>query len=179
MKKIFTLLIALCSIIGARAQEYVDLGLSVNWAAYNVGATSPYEWGRPYIAGTKATKGKHKIEHKDDISGNPEYDAATANWGKEWRTPTYTEWNELTTSCTWTYEKSKINGKKHYGFRVTGPNGNSIYFENCLFGHSCSTPCNHKYGMWQMIINGQYALWAPGKHPYGKSVFVRPVRDKQ
>ena len=32
-----------------------------------------------------------------------EDDAATANWGAPWRTPTDAEWTELRTKCTWTW----------------------------------------------------------------------------
>ncbi len=47
-------------------------------------------------------------------------DAATANWGKNWRMPTATELQELIDNCTW--EKTEL------GFTATSKvNGNSIF----------------------------------------------------
>ena len=119
----------------------VDLGLSVKWAAYNVGATKPEEYGDYYSWGEVVTKNdytesKYKFTYIDsygcveyslpeglsDISGT-KYDAATANWGKEWRMPTKLELMELEDQSTavWT----SYNGID--GMRIIGPNGNSIF----------------------------------------------------
>ena len=58
-----------------------------------------------------------------DISGNPSYDAARANWGGSWRMPTKKECEELKTKCRWTWTAS--GGNK--GYKVVGPNGKSIF----------------------------------------------------
>jgi hypothetical protein len=58
-----------------------------------------------------------------DISGNAQYDAATANWGGGWRMPTYDELNELIDRCTWTWTTQ--NGVN--GYNVEGPSGASIF----------------------------------------------------
>ena len=58
-----------------------------------------------------------------NISGNLTYDAARANWGGSWRLPTEAEWQELLDECNWT---RTTNGGKD-GFKVIGPNGNSIF----------------------------------------------------
>lgn len=55
-------------------------------------------------------------------------------WGEQWRMPTRAEYQELIDKCTWNWEY--VNGIQ--GFRVTGPNGNSIFlpatgFHNWLF----------------------------------------------
>lgn len=185
MKKILFLLVAATLSLSAKAQEYVDLGLSVYWATYDVGATSPYEDGTIYVAGTtivskKVVPGTCKIDRQEDFSGNAEYDAATATWGQEWRTPTFMEWGELM-GCTWTVEKIKIDGKKVWGSRVTGPNGNSIFlkFGCCFF--SCSTPTDR--GMWIFMHfpyqGGFQRLHPSNEYPgYTKTVLVRAVRDK-
>lgn len=47
------------------------------------------------------------------------YDAATANWGNGWRMPSTVELAELLNSCKWEIEGA--------GYKVTGPNGNSIF----------------------------------------------------
>ncbi len=119
---------------------YVDLGLSVKWATCNVGATSPEEYGDYFAWGETSTKetytedncptyglGKSKLESQGyiDSEGNltSQYDAATANCGGTWRMPTYAELDELNTQCTWEW----INTNDFKGYKVTGPNGNSIF----------------------------------------------------
>ena len=120
--------------------EYVDLGLSVKWATFNVGATSPedygdyFAWGETepketyswatykWCDGTDAnmtkynkTDGKTTLELADD--------AAHVIWGDRWRMPTKAEIQELFDKCTW--EADTVHGMS--GKRVTGPNGNSIF----------------------------------------------------
>lgn len=106
--------------------KYVDLGLSVKWAVCNVGAETPEGYGDYFAWGEIATKETYTENNcstnqmdLEDISGNPQYDAARANWGGNWRMPTYEELNELYTNCTWTWAIG--------GYNVTGPNGNSIF----------------------------------------------------
>ena len=111
--------------------EYADLGLSVKWATRNVGADSPEEsgdffaWGEiapkdDYTEDNSLTYGNKEIQ---DISGNPEYDAARANWGGTWRLPTMEECEEFLDNCQ--FEWTQFNGQN--GFKVTGPSGNSIF----------------------------------------------------
>lgn len=54
-----------------------------------------------------------------NMAGNAKCDAATANWGAAWRIPTNEEIKELVDKCTWEFEGN--------GYKVTGPNGNSIF----------------------------------------------------
>lgn len=83
----------------------VDMGLSVKWGAYNVGATASTELGEYFSWGQTESKtvfpGYPYFTNlpTTDISGT-EYDAATAIWGKEWRTPTRQEWEELADNTT-------------------------------------------------------------------------------
>ena len=119
----------------------VDLGLSVKWATCNVGANSPEEYGDYFAWGETSPKDsytytncktmyyKGMLSHGptevfEDISGNATYDAARANWGDGWRMPTMAEFMELIDNCT--CREEKLNGVS--GYRVTGPNGNSIFF---------------------------------------------------
>ena len=112
--------------------NYVDLGLpsGLKWATCNVGASSPEEYGGYYAWGETTTKTEYTEENcltcgkqMNDISGNAQYDAATANWGGAWRMPTYDELNELNTQCTWTWTtQDGVNG-----YKVTGPSGASIF----------------------------------------------------
>ncbi len=110
--------------------EWVDLGLSVKWATCNVGASSPSEYGNYYAWGETRTKSEYDEENSKtynksmgDIAGNPNYDAARANWGSSWRLPTKAEFRELKDKCTWTWTSQG----GHNGYKVTGKNGNSIF----------------------------------------------------
>ena len=112
--------------------EYVDLGLpsGVKWATCNVGASSPSDYGNYYAWGETTPKAiyteSNSVTHgksMGDISGNPEYDAARANWGGSWRLPSRTECEELIDKCTWAWTSQG----GHNGYKVTGPNGNSIF----------------------------------------------------
>ena len=107
--------------------EYVDLGLSVQWATYNVGANAPTEYGDYFAWGETETK-KAFSEETYTFILSPDaltrgYDAATANWGEGWRMPTQKEADELWSGCI--SVRKKINGVA--GLLVTGPNGNSIF----------------------------------------------------
>ena len=54
-----------------------------------------------------------------DIVGKANYDPATANWGSNWKMPTTDQLKELIEKCSW-----EFNGA---GYKVTGPNGKSIF----------------------------------------------------
>jgi hypothetical protein len=125
---------------------YVDLGLSVKWATYNIGASSPEEYG-DYFAwgetepkdvydwstykwcnGSQNTLTKYCTKREYGVVDNKtalelEDDAAHVNWGGEWRMPTKAELEELRTKCTWL--PAKINGVS--GREITGPNGNTLF----------------------------------------------------
>ena len=112
--------------------EYVDLGLpsGLKWATCNVGASSPEEYGDYYAWGEVETKSEYTIDNSktygksmSDISGNSTYDVARAKWGGSWRLPTKKELEELESKCTWKWTTQ--NGME--GYKVTGPNGNSIF----------------------------------------------------
>ncbi len=110
--------------------EAVDLGLSVKWAAWNIGAATPEEYGGLY-GWADPTGEKQTTDFNDYPSDTPpenicgtEYDIAYVQWGENWRMPTQEEVQELVDNCTWEWtELNGINGR-----RATGPNGNSIFF---------------------------------------------------
>lgn len=118
------------------AGAVVDLGLSVYWCSCNVGAESPEEYGDYFAWGETKPKSSYtesnysyydseKSEYVDigsNIAGT-EFDAATVNLGSDWRMPTPSEYAELIEKCT--LEWTQISGIN--GFKVTGPNGNSIF----------------------------------------------------
>lgn len=133
--------------------DYVDLGLSVKWATYNVGATKPTEYGDYFAWGENQPKeiynfGTYKwckgennsfstlykyvrtntvgsIDNKTELESQD--DAATVNWGEGWRTPTKEEQQELLDGCIWKWVKdfggSGINGN----IGISKVNGNSIF----------------------------------------------------
>ena len=118
---------------GISTAKKVDLGLSVYWASWNVGASSAEEYGDYYAWGETITKGDYfksgyqyyngdYINIGSNISGT-QYDVARAQWGGNWRLPTKAEMQELEERCIWTW--TTYQGVP--GYKVTGPNGNSIF----------------------------------------------------
>ncbi len=118
---------------GISTQKKVDLGLSVCWAGWNVGASSPEGCGNYYAWGETTAKSSYTessyqyhngsyVNIGSNICGT-QYDVARTQWGGSWRMPTKAEFQELKDRCTWTFTSYKgING-----YKVTGPNGNSIF----------------------------------------------------
>ena len=106
-----------------------------------MGANAPHECGNYYAWGETTTKSEYTEDNSrtygknmSDISGNGTYDAARANWGGSWRMPTKAEMEELVNKCTWTWtSQSGVTG-----YKVTGPNGNSIFLPaaGCCYGSS-------------------------------------------
>ena len=115
--------------------DWVDLGLpsGTKWATCNVGASKPEEYGNYFAWGETKTKeifnretyryfdaGLTKYTYDDKLEILEETDdAASANWGKDWRIPTEEEFKELLDKCTWT--------KKANGYEVKGTNGKTIF----------------------------------------------------
>jgi hypothetical protein len=118
---------------------YVDLGLSVKWAAYNIGADSPEQTGDRYAWGEVTTKPDYTWQNyrfntggngfwdvwlsKYNSDGNlgridkfevlePEDDAAHVKWGGRWRTPTANELQELANNSTFIW--AALNGREGY-----------------------------------------------------------------
>ena len=109
--------------------EYVDLGLSVNWATCNVGAIMPQDYGNYYAWGETETKADYSWStHKwynnssitkydfgtvdDKTTLDPEDDVAHVKWGGTWRMPTKPEQDELRNNCIWTW--TTLNGVNGY-----------------------------------------------------------------
>ena len=104
-----------------RGYEYVDLGLSVKWATFNVGATKPEEYGE-YFAWGSTTPNGNAISTKPLVLPQSA-DAAYVNWGGSWRMPTKNECEELVNNCLW--NKTTLNNV--IGYKITGTTGNSIF----------------------------------------------------
>jgi len=125
--------------------EYVEMGDGLKWATCNIGASTPEEVGSNFAWGETETKKKYdwmnykwydnetgnytKYNSTDGLTVLESYDdAATANWGGSWRTPTSAEFHKLLNkeNFEWKYDDAKK------GFSVTskisGYEGNSIFF---------------------------------------------------
>ena len=131
--------------------EYVDLGLPSGnlWATCNVGADSPEDYGDYFAWGETQPKSNYNWSTYQYCNGSsnkltkycsnssygyngftddltnllPGDDAATANWGDDWRMPTKEEWQELydNTTCTWT-TRNGVDGRL-----FTAANGKSVF----------------------------------------------------
>lgn len=129
--------------------ECVDLGLSVKWATYNVGAYLEndlggfYSWGETQekSAYTRAAYAHSIVTEEndwfltkyctDEAYGyesfkddkrvlDAEDDVAHVIWKGDWRMPTPEEQQELVDNCTWTWITAKdTRGRDLSGFKVT------------------------------------------------------------
>lgn len=137
--------------------EAVDLGLSVKWASFNVGADSPEKFGDYFAWGETEPKewygwDNYKWYNKEQNgftkycpyleywagTGSPdgkssfsqynyEDDAATFNWGKGWRTPSEKEWEELRTQCSWKWTTQNGVPGQKVTSKKTGYKDKSIF----------------------------------------------------
>lgn len=144
-----------CCLSAQQKHEYVDLGLPSGtlWATCNIGADNPWDFGEYYAWGETTPKTRYSWNnYKYAANGDdqqltkyctfsaeygfngfvdnitvlqPSDDAATANWGSEWRMPTEKEWDELKKQCEWIWtENYKGKGKNGY---LVSRNGNQIF----------------------------------------------------
>lgn len=127
--------------------ESVDLGLSVNWAAYSIqylygwGEREPSwgssdSWGNYQWADTHYGQSLEILKYNDSDGKrvlDPEDDIAHILLGGNWRMPTKEEWQELIDYCSWEIEAPY---QMHYNATVTGPSGKSIFLECCNVHYS-------------------------------------------
>ncbi len=197
---------------GGDDHAYVDLGLpsGLLWATCNVGAASPEDYGDYFAWGETQPKDTYNWSTYQYCMGDndmltkycnnssygyngftddlitllPEDDAATANWGADWRMPTKEEWQELyqNTTCTLTTQNG-VNG-----LLFTAANGNSLflpaagYFDNSNLSNvssgnywSSSLYTDYPGDAWYLFFYADnFAVEYYGRY-YGLS--VRPVRS--
>ncbi len=133
------------------ATEYVEMGPGIFWATKNVGASSPEEYGDYFAWGETEPKGAYSddnykwytsgslTKYNDDESrGAVDYilnlqaedDAASANLGRGWKTPSLEDWKWLRSNCEWSWT-GNYEGTGVKGFIVTskieGYTSNSIF----------------------------------------------------
>jgi len=195
--------------------EYVDLDLPSGtlWATFNVGADRPEGYGDYFAWGETQPKDNYDlISYKwcnDDLEQLtkycpissygyngytdtlstllPEDDAATVNWGDEWRMPTQVEWQELydNTISTWTTQNGlngrlfvASNGKTlflpatggRFGIALSSPNDYGNYWSSSL---AIEEPVGAWYSGFRL---DNYVVYYDGR-TMGRS--VRPVRSSK
>lgn len=125
------------------------------------------------------TDGLAELEASDD--------AATANWGEKWQTPSDEQWTELRTECTWTWTKqNNVNG-----YLVSSrSNGNAIFLPAAGYRYNNSYyDAGSSDYFWSRTLNTETPYNAYGIYFNNRSIFrnsyirhngqsVRPVRKK-
>ena len=156
----------------------VDMGTSVMWSTFNLGAESDplathenisllkgryLMWGvNRYTSNWGSTEYNNynnkvftggtppkELPAGYDYSGDALYDAATNLWGGKWRTPTWPEWEELFANCT--YLVSTADSTMTLTSKTTG---NSLKFKYAGY---------HNGGAPAQLYNGYY--WSSTSNP--------------
>lgn len=191
------------------AHYYVDLGLpsGTKWATMNVGASSPSDYGDYFAWGETSPKSnydwsnlKYCLDNSGDkfskyvtdsrygnVDGKKELDlsddAAYVNWGEGWCMPSEAQQDELREKCTWTW--TSMGG--HDGYKVVGPNGNSLFLPAAGYRNGSSSygvGSSGDYWSRSLYLGGQWSAyyldfnsgdvdWLFGYRSFGRS--VRPV----
>ena len=194
--------------------EFVDLGLPSGtlWATCNVGASKPEDYGDYFAWGETKTKDVYDWDTDKHAKGSIDIltkyctdsccglngfvdgmtvlesidDAATANWGNDWRTPRKEQWDELMahTNREWTTMNgvegwlftSRRNGKRLFlpaaGYRWDGELNNAGSY-GCYWSSSLYTS-DPSYA-WSFAFNaGNTGMSCDGRYD-GQS--VRAVRE--
>lgn len=193
----------------------VDLGLSVKWAAWNIGASAENQIGQYFSWGETETKSLFdwttykwgnggegaltkycystaygNVDNKYTL--DIEDDAATANWGNEWRMPTVSEMQELQEQCTWEFTTQE--GTE--GFKVTSNikgytdkfiflplsgwyDGREVMYLNVgyFLSNSLGFDSNGAWGMIFGIFANETSIWR-GNCPRCYGCPVRAVTEK-
>lgn len=157
--------------------KMIDLGLSIKWADRNLGASSSSDYGFYFAWGELSPKRgsfsweRYKFTIRDKKGGillskyntNKRYgfvdnqtgldasdDVAHFTWGGAWRMPTKAELDELRDKCTWKW--TILNGV--CGYKVIGPNGNSIFLPaSGVWQSSGRTGFDSKGFYWSSTLN--------------------------
>ena len=159
--------------------EAIDLGLSVKWASFNVGAKKPeeygdyFEWGEPTTSITILNESTYRwydintkrltkyctdpaygiVDNKKTL--DPEDDAAHVAWGKGWRIPTIAQIDELITKCNWRW--TTFNGINGY-IVSSKKNSNYIFLPAAgLVGYTGIVNCNIVGSYWSRSLFTDYS----------------------
>ena len=170
--------------------EYVDLGLSVKWATFNVGASRPegygdyFAWGEAepdyffmwsdYIwsYGSEDSLKKYNTDDSFGVVDNKtsldkEDDAAISIWGGMWRMPTVAEFQELLDNCSRQW-KTDYNGS-YKGFlltsKVAGYTDKSIFLPAAGYCNGKALYGVGRYGdFWSSTLEASMPAYAQTLH---------------
>ena len=141
---------ASCEVTILNIPDAVDLGLSVKWASFNLGAETPEGYGDYFAWGELTVKESYDVDNyrfssafegpyskynTDETFGKVDNktvletvdDVAYKIYKGHWRMPTEAEFSELIDGCTWTWsQKSGIAGYTVSG-KKTGYTDRSIF----------------------------------------------------
>lgn len=168
---------------GKDSHEYVDLGLPSGtlWATTNIqdadGNELYFAWGETqgYTSGQVGTDKyfawndyefgpglKEKYNNSDGKTElDAEDDAATANWGSNWRMPTQEQFEELTDYTE--YEWTMVNGVQGTKFTSTADGYTDKFLFLPAVGHAedGEVPDPGKYGIyWSNSLNDENVISA-------------------
>ena len=184
---------------------YVDLGLSVKWAKYNVGATTETGYGDYFAWGETTGYNEGKTNFASDLSNyyfgaspftkytgsdyntlEKEDDAAYAALGGKFRMPTKDEMDALlalTKEWVTNYNGSGINGYKFTGnghtlfLPAAGYRNDSNLYNAGSYGNywSSSLTTDYPRDAWYLYFGSGLAITVDGDRSVGQS--VRPVSE--
>ncbi len=189
--------------------EYVDLGLpsGLKWATMNIGAKKMTDYGDYYAWGETSTKEIYSddtyllenlitnyeelkntgvLDENDNLT--PTYDAATQNWGENWRMPTKADYEELINYCLcistefagilgWRIQSMAV-GNSNWIFIPGGHNINSNdnYYGGFLYSSSYVKERMYHYRI-GYLENGK-EIMASYREMANQGSSIRPVSDK-
>lgn len=171
----------------------VDLGLSVKWGSFNIGAISSEKYGDYYAWGETATKivynwstytlcggssttmTKYCTNNKNGTVDNKTTlekvdDVVAKNLGGNWRMPTDAEWTELrnTDNCTWSWTTEF--GVKGYMVK-SKKNGNSIFLPAAGYRRESSLYDAGSHGYyWSSLLYTDNSYFARGVYFHSSDV---------
>jgi len=152
--------------------EYVDLGFTdeiagLKIAKWNLGASSETGTGKFYSWGNVTgytEENNHKFTTTEynsstgkgltgNIPVNSTYDPAQAELGGSWRLPTAKEFMLIHFQCYDTRQWTSISGV--YGWKLTGPNGNYVFFPAC--GHCGASGYSKSSNYYTFYMSSTYS----------------------
>ena len=179
----------------SRHPHLIDLGLpsGTKWLCQNVYADDPkdaggyYQWGKPFMVHAYTDLTYRAPSSAMANYQSSEHDAATANLGQEYCTPTMSQFNELHDNCSMDYKYSPW-GNNVLGVFLKGKNGNNLYLpfsgfksgvkvnnksEGCFLS-SDAVDSDNNLQRKAVVIKNNDAIWhSTDALAYGYS--VRPV----
>ena len=155
--------------------EYVDMGLSVKWANYNLGASTPTGVGDYYAWGEIEPKDSYTTANYQWANGvnaltkyctvdsmgyngftdglttlQAQDDAAQMQKGGHWRMPSDAEWEELRKNCIWT--QAEQGGQIGY-IATSKINGNRIFIPVAGFRSGGNVVLDYLGAYWSSKLN--------------------------